>query len=310
MKNVSGLNDSTFIANVSSIESIHNQFFLSLYLGGGSSQILQLGPDLDLRGIIQRNGKGPGEFTSVTDMSIINDSLYVYNETQAKILVFDHNKKFIRETKISEASASHMAVDERSHFFLSTPSRSDPITKFSAEGQQITTFGRNTIGEDSRHYRRNSRMLFIYNDRLIAIGRSEPVLEVYSLEGTFLSTTRIDPPEIHELIAYVREENEDPDARGFSLLFFDAAIHNNNIYLLVAKHPNENTKAYDTNFTFLFKYKLNTGGGVTHEQTFKLFRSDQDKLMYGSALAVTDDHKIIVNDMMGKSLLMYEDERL
>ena len=124
-------------------------------------------------GRINKFGKGPGEFTVVRDMSIVNDSLYLYDDSQAKILVYDHNNNFVREVSVPEASGFDMVVNNRSHIFLSTPNRKSPITKFSTVGQKITAFGRNTVSKDSRRYLRNSRFLFIHNDKMIAVGRSE-----------------------------------------------------------------------------------------------------------------------------------------
>lgn len=314
VKSVSELNDSTFIANVGTMKFADNQLFLSLYLADNLPMILLLEPDLDLLGRIDRIGRGPGEFTAVLDMSIVNDSLYLYDDRQAKILVYDLNNNFIREVRLPEASGFDMVVDNRSQIFLSTPNRTYPITKFNAHGQKVTAFGNKTISEDSRQFRRNSRFLFIHNDKLLAIGRSEPVLEIYSLEGQFISKAKIAPPVLHESITRTKKENEGPNEQlgvtSLSNLFYAAATHKNSIYLMEAKKTKENTNTYDTKYTYLFKYKLETDGDVTLERTFKLFRSDQEKLMYGFRLAVVEDHTIVVYDMMGKSLLMYKDKRL
>jgi len=305
VKSVSELNDSTFFGDVWAMKFANNR----LYLADNSPQVLQLGPDLGLLGRINKTGKGPGEFTSVLDMSIINDSLYLYDRSQAKILVYDLNNNFIREIGLPETSGFNMVVNNRHQIFLSTPNRKDLITKLSPDGQEIMAFGNKTVSKDSRHFRRNSRFLFIHNDQLIAIAKSEPVLETYSLEGQFIRKTKINPPEIEDLIARVKKENEG-SSLGLSHIFFAATIYKDSIYLMEAKRTKENASTYDTKFTYLFKYKLQPDGNVIRDRTFKLFRSDLDQLLYGLQLAVVEDHTLVVYDLMGKNLLVYKDKRL
>lgn len=310
VKSLSEPNDSTLIADVWAMEFANNR----LYFADNLDQILQFRPDLQLFGRIKKSGKGPGEFTGVLDMSFVNDSLYLYDDSQAKVLIYDHKNNFIREIGLPEASGSDMVVDNHSHVFLSTPNRKYPITKFNADGHKVMAFGRNAVSKDSKYFLRNSRFLFIHNDKLIAISRSEPLLELYSLEGKFIRKVKIAPPEAHDLIARVKKENEGPgehpNITSLSNLFVDAAIYKNSIYLMEAKRTNEGTNTYDTKFTYLFKYKLESDGDVIFERTFKLFRSDRDKLMYGFRLAAIGDHKLVVYDLMGKNLLVFEDKRL
>lgn len=310
VRSVSELNDSTFIGDVGVIKYVNNR----LYLADNLNQILQVGPDMDLLGFINKTGKGPGEFTEITDMSIVNDSLYMYDRGQAKILVYDLDNNFIREVGLTEAGGFNMAVDHQSRIFLSTPNSSHPVTKFSANGDQIRAFGNNTVRNDSRHFIRNSRFLFIHNDKLITIAMSETELEIYSLEGEFISKSEIAPPEMHDLIARVKRENKghgaQPNVTFLSNLFYAATIYEDSIYLIEAKRTDENTNEYDTSFIYLFKYKIEPHGNVTFERTFRLYHSDREELLYGFRLAAVGDHKLIVYDLMGKSLLVYKDNRL
>lgn len=303
VKNISEINDSTFFGGLGVIKYQDNRF----YLADNLPQVLQLGIDLDLIGVINKTGRGPGEFIGVMDMSVVNDSLYLYDRQQAKILVYDDNNHFIREVRLPEAFGYDMVVDHRSQIFLSTPNSPDPITKLDANGKKIMSFGNTTVSNDSGQYRRNSRFLFIHDDKLIAIAMSEPVLEVYSLEGKFISSSEIDPPEMHDLIERAKRENEEQLNPSFlSLIFYAAAIYEDSIYLMEAKRTNEDTNEYDTNFSYLFKYKLEPDGDVTFERTFRLFHSDPEELLYGFRLAAVGDHKLIVYDLMGRSLLLFQ----
>jgi hypothetical protein len=309
VKSVSELNDSTFFGSVGGMKYVNDRF----YVADNSPQILQLGSDLNLLGLINKTGQGPGEFTGVMDMSIVNDSLYLYDRSQAKIVVYDKYNHFIREVSLSEALGFNMAVDQHNRIFLSTPNSQNPITMLDANGSKIMSFGYNTVSNESGQYRRNNRFLFLNNNKLIAIAMSEPVLEVYSLDGELINKAELVPIEISEQIARAKRENEahgEQDVNFFSLIFYDVSLYEDSIYLIEAKRPNEHTNTYDTNFTYLFKYKFGPNGDVSHEQTFKLYHSNRDELLYGFRLAAVDDHKIVVYDLMGRSLLVFQNEHL
>lgn len=307
VKSVSEINDSTFFGGIGAINYLENR----LYLADNTPNVFQLGSELELLGVINKAGRGPGEVIGVNDMSVVSDSLYVYDRQQAKILVYDLNNNFIREVSLSEALGYHMVVDNRSEIFMSTPNNSDPITKLDANGTKIMSFGKATVSQDSGQYRRNNRFLFIHNDKLIAIAMSEPGMEVYSLEGEFVSKTEIAPPQMHDMIERAKRENEEQlNPSSLSLIFMAATIYENDIYLMEAKKPNEDTNEYDTNFTYLFKYNIEPDGNVTYERTYRLYHSDREELLYGFRLAAVGDHKLFVYDLMGKSLLVFQHDQL
>jgi hypothetical protein len=284
-----------------------------LYIADNQPQVFQLGPDMNLLGRINKIGKGPGEFTGINDMSFINDSLYLFSWPQAKIIVYDDKNNFIREIALPDVSGSDMAVDKRSHIFLSTPNREHPITEYNADGQKGMSFGRNTVGKDHKKVSRNERYLLIHKNKLIALAKSEPELAVYSLKGKLISKAEVNPPEILDEIAEVKKKNdlsENPDFLGLRILFIDMAMYKNNIYIMRPNGYNESTNSYDKKFTYLFKYKFGPDGDVTFDKTFKLFRTGREMALHGFRLAAVDDHKLIVYDLMGKSLLVFEDERL
>jgi len=300
------LNDSTFIRDVGSIAFADNK----LYLADNRPQVIELGPHLNLLGHIYRYGKGPGEFTGIMALCFVNDSLFVYDRNQAKLLVYDNKNHLVREVELPKSTASDMAIDDHGHIFLSTGYSKHPITEFSAHGQKVRAFGINMTSKDNKHFRRTDRILIIHHNKLIAIAKSEPLIKIYNLEGKLIDETKIAPPAMHNLIIRVKKENRNPNFRGLSLLFYAASIWKNNIYLLEAKHTPIGRKTYVKKFTYLFKYRLDSNGHVTLENTFKLFHSDHSKLLYGFSMAAIGNHKIIVYDLMEKKLLVFKNKDL
>lgn len=303
------INDTTFFGGVSSMNFSNGR----LYIADNRAHLFQLDSNLNLSGVIHRPGEGPGEFRVIMDMSIVGDTLYAYEMQKAKILIYDQNNNFMREISIPDAFEFDFAADPQSRIILSTPAGSAPITMLDGDGNRMISFGNPTVSSNSAQYRRNYRFLFIHENKLIAIGKSEPILEIYTLEGELINSTEIIPPEIHDIIERAKRENEEQGEQPvnfLSLIFMDAAIYGDSIYLLESKRPNETTNEYDTNFTYLFKYNIQSNGTVSYERTFKLYHTNPESLLYGAKLAVLENHKMIVYDMMEKSLLVFEDDRL
>jgi hypothetical protein len=307
VKKITQFNDTTFFRDMSSMLLADS----SLYVDG-TDKIYRLGPHMRLTGSMGRKGKGPGEFTAITDMDFVNDSLYVYDRIQAKILVYDANNHFAREIGVQEAYSFSFAVDRQDNIFLSTPQSNHLITELDAHDTKIRTFGQNTIEKNSPHFERNGRMLFIHNKDLIAVGKSEPLVAVYHLNGTLIHKTRIDPRQIRGLITAIKKKNKGPlkhpHFKFLAILFNDAAMYKNNLYLMATKVAPPG-HSFKKKYVFVFKYKLESNGDLTFERAFKLFRPNHKKLLYGLRLAV-GKHKLFVFDMQSGALFEFKDSRL
>jgi hypothetical protein len=310
VKKITQFNDTTFFTGTSAMLFAGN----SLYIADDIDKIYRLGLHLNLIASMGRKGKGPGEFTGISDMGFANDSLYVYDREQAKIVVYGGNNRFAREIGLSDNSGYNIVVDNQGHIFLSTPDRNHLITEFDAHGHKIRSFGQNTVGKNSHHFLRNKRILFIHKNKLITVAPSEPVVSVYRLDGTLLHKSEINPPQIHNIIERVKKENKEPLKSHYfnsvSLIFGDASMYKNNLYLLGLIPTKKNTNIWLHKFTYVFKYQLKPNGGLTFKKTFKLFRHNHHKLMYGFRLTAMKKHKLLVYDLQSGALVEFKNSRL
>jgi hypothetical protein len=322
VQKITQFNDTTFFTGTSAMLFTDGHLYMA---AGKGSKIYQLGSQLNIIGSMGSKGKGPGEFTGITDLKFANDSLYVYARTQAKIAVYDENNHFVRGTGIHETYGFSFAVDKQSHIYLSTAERKHPITELDAHGNRIRTFGNNTIGKDSRHVLRNERMLFIHNNKLIAVPPSEPFVAVYTLEGERIHKTKLSPPGIHDLLAWAKKENEG-SAKNPALhvtgsgnshhfvtmtpIFRDATMYENHLYLIANQVPPTTGHTYKKKYNYVFKYKVKPNGKLIFERGFKLFRPNHQQLLYGLNLGVGGKHKLLVYDISSGLLYEYKDDRL
>jgi hypothetical protein len=223
-KKITQFNDTTFWGNIWAIAVDHH----TKYMANNNSSIYQVGPNMKLIDRFGKKGKGPGESTEISDMYYANDSLYVYDRAQAKVIVYDKENRVAREIGIKGATAFSFVVDAQSRMYLSTPNHTHLITVLDSHGHFIRAFGKNTVKKNSRHFLRNRCFLFIINKKLIAVSSSEPWIKVYNLKGGLIRKTEINPPGISDLIKEVKNQNmmhaKYSFAVSLSILFYDAAI--------------------------------------------------------------------------------------
>lgn len=70
-------------------------------LDDGALQIHVFGPDGDHLRSLGRRGSGPGEFESMTTISVVGDSIYVYDRSRARLSVFHASDGFARSVLVS-----------------------------------------------------------------------------------------------------------------------------------------------------------------------------------------------------------------
>lgn len=303
IQKISVLSDSTFFGDIADMEFSDGY----MYLVDNSPQIFQLSKGLELTGRIDQAGKGPGEFTGISKISLIEDSLFVYDRTQTKILVFDSANNFVREFTPNFTTPT-IAVNNRSQIYLSTPSKSKIITVLNKRGEEINAFGEQTVGKQDVNVRRNERLLFINDNKLVAVPKSDPFVKVYNLKGDLLSKKKIDHPLLQKRVSNIEDSYKDINNAGWlTILFKDANVHNNKLYLLIHTHVRPDP---EPKYAFVLAYNIGEDGDLTLANAFKLFRTNRENRLYGFRLAALSDHRLMVYDLRGKSLLIFEDERI
>lgn len=300
-KKITQFNDTTFFRKIYGMTRGRNYTYMF-----DRTHIYQLDSNMNLKRKFGRQGKGPGEFINIGDISFADDSLYIDDKSQYIINVFDKNARFVREIKLPNISTSYIAADANGHIFLSSPWRDHLITELNAHGHVIRTFGQNTVKKGN--LRRNARMLFVYNGKLIAVGISEPVVSVFHLNGMLINKTRISPPLIKKYIKNTERENttdyKRKNAVVFTYLFMDAAMYKNKLYLMLP------ARGERPNFTYVFKYKLEPNGSLIYKMAFKLYRPNHKKRLVGAFLAPLGPHKLVLFDVKSRWLYAFKNKNL
>lgn len=296
------LSDSTFFGDIADMIHTDN----SIYIVDNTPRIFQLDSDFKIKHRLSDTGKGPGEFTGIWKMETANDSIYAYNKSLGKIIVYDSLNNFQREVKVPNTLS--FVVDSSSNIYFSTPAQNKLITVINANSNIINAFEDPTVDKESFNIHRNRRFLVILQDKLISIPEAEKVIKVFNLSGELLSETPVAHPLIEKYVDRVSDDFTIQYPEDFKpSLWYDAAGYKDKIYLLANMKRDENR---EPKYSLSFSYKLDSKGKLTFDHVFKLFPEDEESRLTGFRILPFGDSKLMVYDLHNKSLLVYEDERI
>lgn len=237
-KSIERLSDSTYFSSVvSNITLYKNNIFLSDCF---NSRIICLDSNYNVIRTLGTPGRGPGEFLTPDQFGIINDSLYVYDQSTKKILVFTVDGKYCREFLLRKYPKifSRFAMSKNGEIFVSTPLFEYPITVYDLKGD--IKYGVGLKQNDKLSIRERMaglRHLSLFNDKyIIAIVTSRPEIEIYNLKGRIVK--KMDLSHIGILKDLLNHFNWNKESGGIPSVFSDMSIYQNNLYLLTASFFN------------------------------------------------------------------------
>ena len=237
-KSIERLSDSTYFSSVvSNITLYKNNIFLSDCF---NSRIICLDSNYNVIRTLGTPGRGPGEFLTPDQFGIINDSLYVYDQSTKKILVFTVDGKYCREFILRKYPKifSRFAMSKNGEIFVSTPLFEYPITVYDLKGD--IKYGVGLKQNDKLSIRERMaglRHLSLFNDKyIIAIVTSRPEIEIYNLKGRIVK--KMDLSHIDILKDLLNHFNWNKESGGIPSVFSDMSIYQNNLYLLTASFFN------------------------------------------------------------------------
>lgn len=230
-KSISKLSDTMFFSDIFCIEHKKNLFFYSDF---NNSRIFITDTLLNYKNEIGNLGKGPGEFSGCTNVSLNNDNIYASDDGNRRINVYDYNGEFVKSfksfypncpflTRFAVSSDNKLLFISGRGLIYSVNNRGEKINQFKIK---INSFFNKTEKTNS------SRYIFIRNNKLILIPEDQPYFEEYTFNGDLIK--RYDLSKLNCLkntIKYLKE-NADDDPRTTDILFNDCYLTDNYLFLL------------------------------------------------------------------------------
>jgi len=181
INSISSINDSIFIRISMDIVSTSDLIYIN---DAANSRVIVTDTDYNLVHIVGREGKGPGETIKGRFMSVSNGVLYFEDSGSRRINMYDNTGQFLNEIKIPEEDRimTQFTVADGT-IYVSNNINDFSINGFNQEGVKYRFGGNFDHLEESEKYSRNERNLVVTDNKLISVGISEPILEVFSLSG-------------------------------------------------------------------------------------------------------------------------------
>ena len=252
IKSIERLSDSTYLSDVvSNMVYYNNTLFFS---DCSNSRIVNLDSNYRVIRIYGSPGRGPGEFLTPDQFAIVKDSLYVFDHSTKKILIFDMIGKFSREFNLNRYPEvySRLAISKFGKIYVSTPLLDYPITVFDRNGNILYGIG-SKCNNKLAFYKKMASIshLLIYKDSfLLSVRASSAEIDVYDLEGLYIK--KIDLSNLDIVKDLLKFFNETKRQDGIPSIFTDVSLYDDKLFL---KTASANDGTYNSNI--IIECKLN-----------------------------------------------------
>lgn len=238
IKSISFDNDSVFIynPNITVIEKSELYFYDSkTYRIYKSDTLLN-----NIQYVLGRHGSGPDEFESVCKISFKNDTMYVFDNVQLAIKLFDKQLNFIKVIKFNSRFKTKNAIFTNNSVYYSSELNNEKLNycKFSILNLESEYFGlplsksESIINRDFSKY--DVQHLQQYMDKIYSVSASQPIIDILDI-NTLLLLKRIDLRKIPEIEYFSNEAKKKYSKLAENTyydLFYDSFIDKNKLYLL------------------------------------------------------------------------------
>jgi len=179
--------DSIYLQRTQSLEIHEGNLLIADFTG---SRILKLDPSYQIIQKIGKKGRGPEETFGAMFVNVEHDIYYLLDRGNKRINTFFENGEHRKVIKFEEAISilGKFAVDPSGNIYIPTQSDQHLFIKFDEEGRVILPFGkpRSDLPEYLPAYADLSHLLMLGDDKLLAVNISQPIIDVYDLEGNLL----------------------------------------------------------------------------------------------------------------------------
>ncbi|MFA3782610.1 BF3164 family lipoprotein [Melioribacteraceae bacterium 4301-Me] len=248
------LEDSSYISFAYNIIFYKNKYYVSDL---DNYRVLILDTNLTYVNSIGKYGKGPGEFTAVTEIYIDNDTLYAFDPNKNKFNVFSIDGNFIKELEVQYPVYRKFFVSKGQIVFCH-PYSEEPIVMVNKNGELISSFGHLTNKySDEQKYSTNQWDVLYDEKNIVLVNITDPVIDIYTNDLSFVK--RIDLSDkgffasMYEFKNEKIRKNASMKRNTFSIIK-DSYLSNNKVYMVYFDRTKDKTYA---NKLLIYDYKSN-----------------------------------------------------
>lgn len=262
-KTIMQFSDSSFFSNIACLNEYEGDIYLS---DKKRFQIFRLDSNLNLLKTIGMQGHGPQDFGYIEKFVIHRDTIFVGDVTKKRILRFSTGGQFCgaeNPDEIIPLNYRYCADSNKIYYFSDI---------HISQGQSLVAYNRTRRGEmhltpfglvkdfkiPEKNYNQNRREVHLYNNTLIVIPVSIPVVEIYDATSLKLIQT-VDISSIPVVKdTYSRLSNDRTITEAIDKAYFifsDSYINRNKLYILPFIYKNN-----QLDHSSLLEFDLSNGG--------------------------------------------------
>ncbi len=185
--------DTIFIGKISSIMTQEGIIMMG---DSKKHRVLVTNMDFKLKHILGKQGNGPGEFSNTQHHLIKNNLIYANDLGNHRLNMFNKdNAQFIKSIKLGDRGnlvTSQFYFDDNNNIYFSTdPEPSGKmLLRLDSNGKVVKRFGdilkkSNDITEQMNT---NYKEMILYKNRIVTVGRTIGIVEIYDLEGNKINS--------------------------------------------------------------------------------------------------------------------------
>jgi len=303
LRSIPSINDSIFIKTTMGIVESSNQVFINDF---DNSRVIALNEDLELIRFIGREGRGPGEITRSTSIHATQDNIYLFNTGSKRFNIYDMEGNFVNDIKNPYGNnvLTHFTVYDDVIYFSNNVSEHS-ITAIDKNGI-VHEFGKLYEHlDESQRLTRNTRHILSYEDKIIAVGHSEPIIEMFSLDGQKVSTCDLRNSKFLkktvDILNTKREKLPSNTTTTFNI-FLKAIIQDNKLLISFVEYEDQD----NTNHDYILVIDLQDSSCEPTELIDISPESPEENRYIGPFCTYDNGQKLIAFDYVSGSLLVFD----
>ncbi|MCF7859963.1 MAG: 6-bladed beta-propeller [Candidatus Cloacimonetes bacterium] len=296
--------DSTYCGKVYSMAGKENKIYFSDF---SNHRFICLNLEGDLIYSLDTKGRGPGEFNYPGYFEIKHDSIYLFDMGNHRINIYTISGNYKREFPVKNYSgSSRFAIDDDDRFYFSSANSKEPVVVTDRHGNKLFSFGQpiKRYRDTQFQLNHNSERHLMYdeiNARIIAVSKTTPIVEIYSLQGKLLKENDLSKDVLlKEYDDFVSSDYKNLPNNASKLYFASVRIENNEIQLLLNDLSKDDGRGAVNR---LLSLSLDKQPNLI--ERFVLDPAETDEMIWVTDLVMLED-KIIASDGLNQKILFYK----
>lgn len=177
-----------------------------------------------------KKGQGPNEFIDAHELKIKNNKLYVYDNGNNKMSIFDLTGELLKSFRVPCILRS-FSVNSKGHIFGTSPSETGIVKVFSEEGEQLNSFGELIKDSDLYLSRILSESIIEIDDKdnVYLILMQSPYMRKYTDNGDLIWSNDLNSySELHKLYQMAQKKRLQYPQKKYSITILCLGAQFNN----------------------------------------------------------------------------------